>query len=76
MFVGVVGRFERDNQHLLRIADGVPGDAHDIELGGSKVDTESATGKLTLSISAAMAQFEHKMMIERQHEGIHKAKRA
>jgi DNA invertase Pin-like site-specific DNA recombinase len=38
------------------------------------VDTKSATGKLILTIFAGFAQFEREMMLERQREGIAKAR--
>jgi DNA invertase Pin-like site-specific DNA recombinase len=45
-----------------------------LNLGGEIVDTKSATGKLILTIFAGFAQFEREMMLERQREGIAKAK--
>jgi DNA invertase Pin-like site-specific DNA recombinase len=45
-----------------------------LNLGGETVDTKSATGKLILTIFAGFAQFEREMMLERQREGISKAK--
>ena len=45
-----------------------------LSLGGETVDTKSATGKLILTIFAGFAQFEREMMLERQREGIAKAK--
>ena len=45
-----------------------------LNLGGEAVDTKSATGKLVLTIFAGFAQFEREMMLERQREGIAKAK--
>ncbi len=45
-----------------------------LNLGGETVDTKSATGKLILTIFAGFAQFERDMMLERQREGIAKAK--
>ncbi len=45
-----------------------------LSLGGDTVDTRSATGKLILTIFAGFAQFEREMMLERQREGIAKAK--
>ncbi|MDQ0392233.1 recombinase family protein [Labrys monachus] len=45
-----------------------------LNLGGETVDTKSATGRLILSIFAGFAQFEREMMLERQREGIAKAK--
>ena len=47
-----------------------------LNLGGETVDTKSATGKLILTIFAGFAQFEREMMLERQREGIAKAKQA
>lgn len=43
-------------------------------LGGDTVDTRSATGRLILTVFAGFAQFEREMMLERQREGIAKAK--
>ena len=45
-----------------------------LNLAGETVDTKSATGKLILTIFAGFAQFEREMMLERQREGIAKAK--
>lgn len=45
-----------------------------LNLGGDTVDTRSATGRLILNIFAGFAQFEREMMLERQREGIAKAK--
>ncbi|MCE6951542.1 recombinase family protein, partial [Cereibacter sphaeroides] len=38
------------------------------------LDTSNATGKLMLNVLGAVAQFEREMMLERQREGIAKAK--
>lgn len=45
-----------------------------LNLGGEPVDTKSAMGKLVLTIFAGFAEFERDMMLERQREGIAKAK--
>ena len=45
-----------------------------LNLGGETVDTKSATGRLILTIFAGFAQFEREMMLERQREGIAKAR--
>lgn len=45
-----------------------------LNLGGEVVDTRSATGRLILTVFAGFAQFEREMMLERQREGIAKAK--
>jgi DNA invertase Pin-like site-specific DNA recombinase len=39
------------------------------------MDTSTATGKLLLTVIGAIGQFEREMMLERQREGIAKAKR-
>jgi DNA invertase Pin-like site-specific DNA recombinase len=38
------------------------------------VDTSASTGKLMLNVLASVAQFEREVMLERQREGIAKAK--
>jgi DNA invertase Pin-like site-specific DNA recombinase len=38
------------------------------------IDTGSATGKLVLSVLGGIAEFEREMLLERQREGIAKAK--
>ncbi len=45
-----------------------------LNLRGETVDTKRATAKLILTIFAGFAQFEREMMLERQREGIAKAK--
>lgn len=45
-----------------------------LSLGGDMIDTRSATGKLILTVFAGFAQFEREMMLERQREGIAKAR--
>ena len=45
-----------------------------LSMGGQQVDTTTATGKLMLNVMSSVAQFEREMMLERQREGIAKAK--
>jgi DNA invertase Pin-like site-specific DNA recombinase len=45
-----------------------------LSMGGSEVDTRTPTGKLMLTILGAVAEFERALMLERQREGIAKAK--
>ena len=77
LVVTKLDRLARSTQHLLKIIDGL----HEkgvglriLDFGGAEIDTQSPTGKLTLTMFAAMAQFEREMMLERQREGIAKAK--
>jgi DNA invertase Pin-like site-specific DNA recombinase len=45
-----------------------------LDLGGESVDTKSATGKLIPHHLRRLREFEREMMLERQREGIAKAK--
>jgi DNA invertase Pin-like site-specific DNA recombinase len=45
-----------------------------LSMGGQTVDTTTATGKLMLTMLGAIAAFERELMLERQKEGIAKAK--
>src|SRR6476469_9567262 len=77
LVVTKVDRLARSTVHLWDIvktldAKGVA--LRVLSLGGETVDTKSATGKLILTIFAGFAQFEREIMLERQREGIAKAK--
>jgi DNA invertase Pin-like site-specific DNA recombinase len=45
-----------------------------LSMGGGPLDTRTATGKLMLTMLGAVAEFERTLMLERQREGIAKAK--
>ena len=63
--------------HLLKVIDQLEcknAGLHILDFGGSEVDTKSPAGKLMLTMFAAWGQFEREMMLERQREGIAKAK--
>jgi DNA invertase Pin-like site-specific DNA recombinase len=45
-----------------------------LDFGGDRVDTRSPLQRFLLTILSAMAQFERELMLERQREGIAKAK--
>jgi DNA invertase Pin-like site-specific DNA recombinase len=47
-----------------------------LSMGGEALDTGTATGKLMLTMLGAIAAFERELMLERQREGIAKAKAA
>jgi DNA invertase Pin-like site-specific DNA recombinase len=77
LVVTKVDRLARDTSNLWSVVKDL--DAKGVglrvlNLGGDVVDTKSATGKLVLTIFAGFAQFEREMMLERQREGIEKAK--
>jgi DNA invertase Pin-like site-specific DNA recombinase len=45
-----------------------------LSMGGAEVDTRTPTGRLMLTMLGAVAEFERALMLERQREGIAKAK--
>ena len=45
-----------------------------LSMGGQEVDTRAPTGRLMLTMLGAVAEFERALMLERQREGIAKAK--
>lgn len=45
-----------------------------LDMGGTAVDTSIPPGRLILNVMSSVAQFERGMMLERQCEGIAKAK--
>lgn len=61
--LSIIGHLERKNV-ALRI----------LSMGGQPVDTSTPTGKLMLTMLGAVATFERDLMLERQREGIAKAR--
>lgn len=47
-----------------------------LDFGGSEVDTRSPSGRLLITMFGAVSQFERELMLQRQREGIQKAKAA
>jgi DNA invertase Pin-like site-specific DNA recombinase len=79
LVVTKLDRLARSARHLSEIVDALEKKGvalRILNLGGDTVDTKGATGKLILNVFAAFAQFEREMMLERQAEGIAKAKLA
>ena len=67
-------RLARSTQHLLEIVDRVKRKGAHLQVLNLGMDTSTATGKLLLTMIGAIGQFEREMMLERQREGIAKAK--
>jgi DNA invertase Pin-like site-specific DNA recombinase len=77
LVVTKLDRLARSARHLSELVDALESKGialRILDFGGGAVDTRSATGRLTLNMFAAMAQFERDIMLERQREGIAKAK--
>jgi DNA invertase Pin-like site-specific DNA recombinase len=72
-------RLARSTSHLLSIVEDL--NARSIGLivlsmGGERVDTRNPTSKLILTILAGVAAWEREIMLERQREGLNKARAA
>ena len=67
-------RLARSTQHLLEIVERVKRKGAHLSVLNLGMDTSTATGKLLLTMIGAIGQFEREMMLERQREGIAKAK--
>ena len=70
-------RLARSVQHLGQIIERINSAGASLvilDMGGTAVDTSNPTGKLILNVMSSVAQFEREMMLERQREGIAKAK--
>jgi DNA invertase Pin-like site-specific DNA recombinase len=74
LVVSKLDRLARSTQHLLEIADQVKRKGAHLCVLNLGMDTGTATGKLLLTVIGAIGQFEREMMLERQREGIAKAK--
>ena len=77
LVVTKLDRLARSVQHLGQIIDRINSAGASLvvlDLGGTAVDTSNPTGKLILNVMSSVAQFEREMMLERQREGIAKAK--
>ncbi len=77
LVVTKLDRLARSTSHLLKIIDQLEDKnvgLRILDFGGSEVDTKSPSGKLILTMFGAFGQFEREMMLERQREGIAKAK--
>jgi len=69
-------RIARSTKHLLDIVDQLKRQHIAFKVLSINLDTATPTGKLMLTMLAAIAQFERELMLERQKEGIQKAKTA
>jgi DNA invertase Pin-like site-specific DNA recombinase len=77
LVVTKLDRLARSTPHLLQIVDTLERKRvalRVLSMGGTEVDTRSPTGKLMLTLLGAFGAFERELMLERQREGIAKAK--
>jgi DNA invertase Pin-like site-specific DNA recombinase len=74
LVVSKLDRLARSVQHLLQIAHQLKEKGAALRILNLNIDTATATGKLMFTMIGAIAEFEREMMLERQREGIAKAK--
>ena len=77
LVVTKLDRLARSVKHLGEIVETInKADASLVilDMGGTAIDTSNPTGKLILNVMSSVAEFERDMMLERQREGIAKAK--
>ena len=67
-------RLARSVVHLGKIVEALEAKGVALRIENLGVDTATPTGKLMLNVLGGVAQFEREMMLERQREGIAKAK--
>lgn len=74
IIVTKLDRLARSVRHLGEIVEELEAKGVGLRILDLALDTANATGKLMLNVLGAVAQFEREMMLERQREGIAKAK--
>jgi DNA invertase Pin-like site-specific DNA recombinase len=75
LVVTKLDRLARSVVHLGTVVARLDGKRVGLRILNLNLDSSTATGKLMLNLMVSIAQFEREMMLERQREGIAKAKR-
>lgn len=76
LVVTKLDRLARSMRDLLNIVDRIEGKGAGLRILAMNLDTSTATGRLMLNVIGSVAEFERDMMLERQREGVAKAKAA
>jgi DNA invertase Pin-like site-specific DNA recombinase len=74
LVISKMDRLARSTTHLAQIMEGLKTKGANLQILNLGVDTSTPTGKLVFDVMGAIAEFERAMMLERQREGIAKAK--
>lgn len=75
VYIHSFDRLARSTEDLLQIVRELDEKGVSLTSNHEKIDTATPSGKLMLTMLAAIAEFERAMMLERQREGIEIAKR-
>lgn len=76
MVVTKLDRLARSMSHLMDLLKVIDGKGASLRILAMNLDTGTPTGRLMLNVLGSVAQFEREIMLERQREGIAKAKAA
>ncbi|WP_170359699.1 recombinase family protein [Ruegeria arenilitoris] len=76
LIVTKLDRLARSMAHLMEIRSQLDAVGAHLTILGLSLDTSTAQGKLMLNLLGSVAEFEREIMLERQREGIAKAKAA
>jgi len=76
LVVTKIDRLARTVSDLLAIIQGLENKKVSMHILNLGMDTQTPTGKLMLTVLGGVAQFEREIMLERQREGVAKAKAA
>lgn len=74
LVVTKLDRLARSISHLTKIIETLDSKEAHLNILDMNMNTSDATGRLMLNVIGSVAQFEREMMLERQREGIAKAK--
>lgn len=74
LIVTKLDRLARSVSHLLSILDALIAKGAELRILSMGIDTATPTGKLMVTVMGGVAEFERSIMLERQREGIAKAK--
>lgn len=76
LVVTKLDRLARSVAHLLEVHDQIAAKGAHLRILSMDINTRTPNGKLMLTILGGVAEFEREIMLERQREGIAKAKAA
>ena len=76
LIVTKLDRLARSVAHLLELVELIERKGASLRILAMNVDTATPTGRLMLTMLGGIAQFEREIMLERQREGIARAKAA
>jgi len=74
LIVTKLDRLARSTSHLLEILERVKAKGANLHIQNIGADSASPTGKLIYTLVAAISAFERELMLERQREGVARAK--